>query len=199
MADNNRAINVVFGCVVFFLAAVAAASMYQNRNLPLVRDAAPRSPTGVGLPENHPPIDSTGKLAALEQLSRENPQNADYRAQIGHFFYDSGEYQKAIDAYRESLRLRPQDASVETDMATCYHYLGQDDQALEILDRVLQYRPDFPVAMLNKGIVLQVGKKDAAGAIAIWERLERVLQLNPTLPERSELERKIRQLKAEVK
>jgi len=78
-------------------------------------------------------------------------------------------------------------------MATSYHYLGQHDRALEILNKVLAYRPNFPQALFNKGVVLHVGKNDVRGAIAAWEEL---LRTNPSLPNRAELEQRISQLKA---
>jgi tetratricopeptide (TPR) repeat protein len=78
-------------------------------------------------------------------------------------------------------------------MATCYHFKGQHDKALEILDRVLRYRPGFPQALFNKGIILQIGKSDNRGAVAAWEEL---LRVNPEFPQRAELEERIRQLRA---
>jgi len=89
--------------------------------------------------------------------------------------------------------LRPQSPSVETDLATCYHLLGQHDRALEILDKVLQYRPHFAQALFNKGIVLHSGRNDLKGAIAAWEEL---LRTNPNLPQRADIEQRIEQLKA---
>jgi tetratricopeptide (TPR) repeat protein len=115
---------------------------------------------------------------------------------LANLYYDNGEYEKAAAAYQESLNLHPQDPGVETDLATCYYNLGQEDKALEILDRVLKYRPGFSQAMFNKGIVLISGKKDIKGGIAIWEEL---LRLDPVFAQKAELEQKIHQLKASVK
>jgi tetratricopeptide (TPR) repeat protein len=132
----------------------------------------------------------------LEQMSQADPQNADIKIQLGNALYDAGQYQKAAESYEQSLKLHPQNPGVETDLATCYHYLGQHDKALEILDKVLQYSPGFAQALFNKGIVLQEGKKDPQGAIAVWEVL---LRSNPNFPQRAEIEQKINQLKSSAK
>jgi cytochrome c-type biogenesis protein CcmH/NrfG len=194
MILDSKTLNLILGSIVFLLAAVAGVFMYLNWDLPVIREAPS---VGIGgderLPENHPPIDSSTKLAALEQMSRSDPQNAELRTQIGNVYYDMGQYRKAADAYEESLKLRPQDAGVETDLATCYHELGQDDKALSIFDKVLEYKPNHPQALFNKGIVLQSGKKDPKGAVAVWEQL---LRTNPDFPQRAELEQKISQLRS---
>lgn len=171
--------------------------MYVNRDLPVIREAAssPFSP-GTALPQDHPPIDAASRLALLEQMSRNDPENAEYKIQLGNLHYDMGQYQKAIEAYEDSLRVKPENPSVETDVATCYHYLGQHDRALEILARVLDANPGFPQALFNKGIILQAGKKDVPGAIAAWEAL---LQREPNFPQKAELERRISELKSELR
>ncbi len=191
---NRKFVNVIFACVISLLGAVAIWSMYVNKNAPIIREGPEvESTAGSKLPEGHPPLDSANQLAALEEMSSKDPQNPEYKTQIGNTYYDLGQYQKAIEAYQESLKLRPQDPNVETDMATCFHLLGQHDKALEILDKVLQYRPDFAQALYNKGIVLLNGKNDTKAGIAAWEEL---LRSNPNYPQRAELEQKIRQLKS---
>ena len=192
---KNR-VDFLLGSIVVLLGATAAISMYLNRDQPAVLEAqatAPGTDRGMKLPEGHPPLDIAGKLQELEELSRKDPNNADYKVQIGNSYYDLGQYQKALDAYKESLQLRPQDPNVETDMGTCYHFLGQPDAALAVFDNVLKYRPNFPQALFNKGIVLLDGKKDIKGGIAAWEEL---LRSNPDFPDRERIEQRVRQLKA---
>jgi cytochrome c-type biogenesis protein CcmH/NrfG len=186
-------INLIFGTVILALGVVAAASMYTGRGRPVIHESpAPVPAEETRLPENHPPMDLSNRLMALEDMSRKEPGNAAYRVEVGNVYYDMGQYQKAAAAYEEALKLKPQDPNVETDLATCYYNLGEHDRALRILDAVLQYRPDFPMAMFNKGIVLQTGKNDSRGAIAVWEAL---LRANPDFPRRAALEQRIREAK----
>lgn len=190
---NSRHLNLLFGGIVGLLAATALVFMYLNRGRPEIQDVPASIADSMKLPEGHPPLDTANKLQALEQMSRSDPKNADYKVQIGNAYYDLGQYQNAIDAYKQSLELRPQDPNVETDMGTCYHFLGQPDMALEVLNRVLSYSPNFPEALLNKGIVLIEDKKDIKAGIAAWQDL---LRSNPSFPQRSQIEQRIRQLQA---
>ncbi len=194
MADKKQNLNWLFASVLLLLAAVAGVSMYENMGRPVIREAPDSDPSASAqLPEGHPPVDSASKLTSLEQMSRSDPQNADVKIQMANVYYDMGQYQKAIGAYEEALRLRPGDPGAMTDLATCYHYVGQPDKALALLDEVLKGHPGFAQAMFNKGIVLQAGKNDIKGAIATWESL---LQSNPDFPQKAELEKKINQLKS---
>ncbi len=193
MTSDKGKINAIFGVTVILLAAVVAVSMYFNRDQAPVQDAvAPGVPSNAPLPEGHPSVDSSNKIASMEQMSQGEPQNADLKTQLGNAYYDAGQYQKAADAYEQSLKLQPQNAGVETDLATCYHFLGQHDKALATLDKVLKYHPGFPQALFNKGIVLQA-TNDAKGAIAAWQSL---LASDPNFPQRADIEQRINQLKS---
>jgi len=183
--------NLIFGTAVAVLAITAGIFLFSGADRPASRESGPAAATE--MPENHPPVDATGRITALEQLMAREPQNPDYPSQIGNLYYDVGNYEKAAEYYQRSLALRPGDASVETDLATCLHYLGHDDKSLEVLDNVLRYNPGFSQAKFNKGVVLVEGKKDIKGGIAIWEDL---LKSDPTYSQRAEVEHRIQQLKA---
>ncbi len=188
--------NLLFALVIAALGLTAGASLFRNQNRMPIHSPAAKGASGSSLPENHPPLDSIKNLAALEQLSAKDPENADYLTQIANIYYDLGQYEKAADAYQRSLKMRPGDASAETDLASCFHYLGQNDRALETLNKVLAYRPDFAQALFNKGIVLISGKKDVRGGTAVWEEL---LRLDPDFSRKADLEQRINRLKASAK
>jgi cytochrome c-type biogenesis protein CcmH/NrfG len=196
MSRNGR-INWVFGGVVGALALLAAVSMLRNEGRPPILAPEESNPaSSAALPENHPPIDALSRADTLLQMIQKDPQNAELRIQLGNAYYDAGLYREAASAYEEGIAIRPQDPEVETDLATCYHYQGQDDKALQTLDRVLRERPGFAQALFNKGVILQTARNDAAGAVAAWQEL---LRSNPDYPRRNELEQKIAQLQSAIK
>jgi len=186
--------NWVFGGTIAILAVTAALSVALKQDRKVYMDArAPAAAPTAQLPENHPPLDALNRAATLAEMSRNDPANSEIKVQLGNAYYDAGLYQEAIHAYEAGISTRTQDPEMETDLATCYHYTGQHDKAIEILNRVLQRSPGYAPALFNKGIVLQNGKNDARGAIAAWEEL---LRVNPGHPQKAELERRIRELKS---
>jgi tetratricopeptide (TPR) repeat protein len=196
MVAKKSTINLILACMVVALAAIAATFIYRSSNRPEVQTETAPAPSGSQLPQNHPPVDMANRLAALVEMSAKDPQNADLKTQIGNIYYDLNQFEKAIEFYQQSLKIRPQDPNVETDLATSFHYLGQDDKALEILDKILGYSPNFSQALFNKGIVLISGKKDVKAGIAVWEEL---LRLNPGFDRKADIEKTIRQLKASAR
>jgi len=196
MALAKKSLNYLLAGMVVCLAAAAAFSIHSNSGRPLVRDTARQSDSASKLAKNATNEASTDNLAALEEMISKDPRNAQIRTRLGNLYYDLGDYQKAIDSYKESLKLQPNDPNVETDEATCYHYLGLDDKAMEILDNVLTYQPNFPQAMYNKGIVLIEGGKSIQAGISLWEDL---LRTNPDFAKRADLESKISQFRQSTK
>ncbi len=196
MALSKLGMNLVFAFVVTILGMVVVVSLSTPRNRPVYRPAEIPDSADGALPENHPPMDAANRLMILEQLSAKNPQNADYRTQMANIYYDLGQYEKAADFYQQSLSIRAQDPNVETDLASSFYYMGRHNEALERLNKVLEYRPSFSQAMFNKGIVLISGKKDVKGGIAVWEEL---LQSDPAFSREAGLEQKISQAKATIR
>ncbi len=196
MAYGKSSVNIVFACLVLFLVLTAAASFYSNMQRPGMQPASADRSSTDQMPENHPNIDVTRQIAELNRLIAGDPQNPEYRAQIGNLYFDMGQYETAAEHYRQSMALRPGNPNVETDLAVCMHYLGQDDKALEILENVLSYSPGFAQAMFNKGVILIHGKKDIQGGIRIWEDL---LRTHPDFAQKTDLQQKIDQFRGAVR
>jgi tetratricopeptide (TPR) repeat protein len=193
MALSRSSVNLVFALIVAVLGSTAVVFIYFNSGMPDIRTQAA---VDSRLPEKNAPAEVATRITALQQMSTGDPKNPDYPVEIGNIYYDLGQYDKAAEYYQRSLGIRPHDPNVETDLATCFHYLGQDDKSLETLDDVLSFAPGFSQAKYNKGIVLIEGKKDAKGAISIWEDL---LRSDPGYRQRAELQQRIDQLKASIR
>jgi tetratricopeptide (TPR) repeat protein len=83
------------------------------------------------------------------------------------------------------LKTTPANAAVRTDMATAYWFMGNADTALAEFNKALAYAPANPNTLFNRGLVRWQGKKDAAGAIADWEKL---LATDPNYDGRAQVE-----------
>ncbi len=127
----------------------------------------------------------------LAQLQAD-PNNPELLAKIGNIYYDTQQFPPAIDYYQRSLKNRPGDASVRTDMATAYWYAGNADTALTEFKRALADEPNKPNTLFNMGVVQWQGKMDIQGAMATWQKL---LDTNPNY----EGKEKVVELMAQVK
>lgn len=152
-----------FGGVVF--------ATFKSEKMPLPgRKSTPPPPPRAAEP------DRSGMIAALEQETQTNPQNAEAWTQLGNEFFDSDQYEKAIQAYSKSLDLNPNNADVWTDLGIMYRRSGKPEEAIKKFDRAIEADPKHEIARLNKGIVLLHDLKDTDGALKAWEEL---IEINP--------------------
>lgn len=112
----------------------------------------------------------------LEAEVTQNPDNYNAWTQLGHLYFDSNQYNKAIGAYTKSLELHSGDANLLTDLGVMYRRSGDSAKAIESFDKAIAMSTTHEQSRFNKGIVLHFdfGKTDEA--IAIWQT---VLAINP--------------------
>jgi tetratricopeptide (TPR) repeat protein len=119
----------------------------------------------------------------LSQL-KSDQSNPTLLASVGNVYYDAQQFPTAIDYYQHSLQAKPEDASVRTDMATAYWYLGNADTAIVEFNRALAYEPNKPNALFNLGIVQWQGKMNVEAALSAWQKL---LDTNPNYENKAKL------------
>lgn len=116
----------------------------------------------------------TSKIASLEQEAEQQPDNVIVWTNLGHAYFDSDQFAKAIVAYNKSLKLHPDNADVLTDLGVMYRRNSQPDKAIETFDRAIKINPQHEQSRFNKGVVLLYDLQNPAEAIKVWEELVRV-------------------------
>jgi cytochrome c-type biogenesis protein CcmH/NrfG len=107
---------------------------------------------------------------------KDDPNNPELLGHLGNIYYDTQQYQDAIDYYERVLKVQPGNAGVRTDMATAYWYLGNPDTAIEQFNQALRDEPNKANTLFNLGVVQWQGKMDIKSAVATWQKL---LATNP--------------------
>ena len=158
----------------------------------LLREVQARSATAVAA-SSAPAADTANNsvnaaAAPLLQKLQADPNNPDLLVNLGNVYYDAQQYPAAVGYYARALHLKPGDADVRTDMGTAYWYMGNADRALAEFNQALSDRPNNPNTLFNLGLVKLQGKRDAAGAIADWNKL---LATNPDYAERAKVQQMI--------
>ena len=133
-------------------------------------------------------------IAGLEKETRANPTNVRAWIELGNSYFDTGQSEKAIQAYRKSLELDPNNANVWTDMGVMYRRSGRPQEAINSFDRAIEVDPKHEVSRMNKGIVLLHDMNDLDGAIKAWEEL---LAVNPVAvsPTGQSIDQMVQQMK----
>ena len=125
---------------------------------------------GIEPPQELKRAADTQAAPLLEQL-KSDPSNAALLAKLGNIYYDTKQYQAAIDYYERSLKLQPSNASVRTDLGTAYWYSGNADSAIAQFNKALSVEPNKPDTLFNLGIVEWQGQNDVSSALATWQKL----------------------------
>jgi len=173
---------VIFGIAgtMFGLLAGWIIGSQQARPAPAAQAAVQSAPASQANDEPQaPPIDLK-RAAALEQEANAKPNDAAVRVELGNLYYDAKRFDLAIPWYEASLRLNPKNIDVSTDLAVCYHSIGEADRALRQIDQSLAIDPKHAKTLLNQGIIRAFGKQDLDGALESWEN---VVKFAPNTPE----------------
>lgn len=168
---ENMFLFLLLSLAVGFVAGVVF-SAYRSTSIP----AAPTGANNTSVASAPMTRQQQDTQAALIQATQTTPDNINAWTQLGHFYFDSAQYTKAIEAYEKSLALDDQRPDVWTDLGVMYRRSNNPDQAIVSFDRALKLNQNHEVARFNKGVVLMHDKKDTQAALGEWERL---LQINP--------------------
>ena len=121
-----------------------------------------------------PGSDKQEHIRSIEQLTKDQPDNAAAWIHLGDAWYDAGEPARAISAYERGLSLNPDNPDAQTDLGTAYRLVGKFEQAVAHYNEALTRNPRHINARLNKGIVLyyDLGRKQEA--LEAWNNLLRI-------------------------
>jgi cytochrome c-type biogenesis protein CcmH/NrfG len=118
--------------------------------------------------------DVDARIAELEAFLEQNPEDEKIWAELGHLFFDTHRFDKAIQAYQRSLAIEPDNPAVLTDLGVMYRRNGDPEKAVQAFDQAVAASPGFETALFNKGVVLMADLNDLPGAMAAWEELVRI-------------------------
>jgi protein O-GlcNAc transferase len=90
-------------------------------------------------------------LGALVQFQASlllNPEAAEF-SNLGQLYAIRGEFDEAVQAYRHSLRLRPNYAPVHARLAKILSRQGQTEQAMVHFKEAMRLDPNLPYCEVN--------------------------------------------------
>jgi tetratricopeptide (TPR) repeat protein len=145
---------------------------------------------GAGRSAEPPPFD-TKRFEQLKETVGKDPKNYAALVELGDMQSEQRLFEEAIPWYEKALAAR--------DTVEIHNYLGvtlykanRADDAIEHFRKALEKEPSNPLALYDLGIVLLEAKNDPDAALALWEKL---IELNPNLPDIDMVKRDIQSVK----
>src|SRR3972149_6915171 len=112
-----------------------------------------------------------------------NPAFALYTSQTvvewvekGNVLYDSGEYNKAIEAYNKALAIDPNDNYAWDGKGSAFYELGEYENAIEAFNRVIIIDPNYEKVKLKRSLAYQkmgeqMTSRMSEGEVNYWIRI----------------------------
>lgn len=98
-----------------------------------------------------------------QEVVRLDPDNVEAHRQCGWFLLEQKQVEEAKRHFDHLWKSHADDPAVMRGMAYCLHHLGQDDEASQILDRLLANHPDDAMSLSLRGLIdLDSGRPEAA-------------------------------------
>ena len=86
-----------------------------------------------------------------QSTASQKPEDAEQTYLAGVSYYDSGEYEKAIEAYKHALQLNPGSTEYYYHLGMAYSSLGRYREAIEAYKSTIKVKPDYAAAYYNLG------------------------------------------------
>ena len=93
------------------------------------------------------------EIKTLEEKVAADPTNAGQLLKLAHLLNDSGFSAKAIERYKNYLKMQPNEPDVIVDMGVCYYQLSDYNSAIATMEKAIKINPNHQIANFNLGIV----------------------------------------------
>ncbi len=165
---------VAAACLLSVLIPVAAVLLYGQLGNPR---AAASAAAVVAAAEPHAGASNDDMAMAINALARRlrsAPDDPDGWYVLARSYETLGRYSDAVAAYRQVLRLAPDQPAVLADLADALLSANQgapDAESIAAVAQALAAQPEQPKALALAGM-MALRRGDAAEALAHWERLQ---------------------------
>jgi Tfp pilus assembly protein PilF len=156
--SKKKLVYLLFSLIMIALVISYSSGMFENNvgNNLVQLTSENNSHAGVDL-------NNLTQITELEKEVLNNPKDKESLLHLAHLLNDSGFKEKAIERYKEYLRMDPKNADVWVDMGVCYYDTGNNKEAISSMEKALQFQPIHQIAHLNLGIVnFAAGNKSKA-------------------------------------
>ncbi len=170
----GQRVGVAAACLLSVLIPVAAVLLYGQLGNPR---AAASAAAVVAAAEPHAGASNDDMAMAINALARRlrsAPDDPDGWYVLARSYETLGRYSDAVAAYRQVLRLAPDQPAVLADLADALLSANQgapDAESIAAIAQALAAQPDQPKALALAGM-MALRRGDAAEALAHWERLQ---------------------------
>jgi tetratricopeptide (TPR) repeat protein len=165
---------------IAFIAGVVVgviAAVYYEEKAPIISPTMKQAPLSSA--PAVPPADAQKQISFLQSILKDDPKNLSALIQLGNLYFDTDQFDQAIETYSKALEIDPQNANVRTDRGIMYRRKQNYDKAIAEFKKAAESDPKHVNSRYNLGLVLLHDKGDIKGAIRAWEDYLKVEPIGP--------------------
>ena len=95
-------------------------------------------------------------IPIYEQILLQQPQAIDILNNLGQALGGLGQHQAALNYLHQAIDIKPDDASSNYNLATAYHFMGKQKEAMEYCEKALAVQVNFPEAQLLHATLVRI-------------------------------------------
>lgn len=158
--------------------ALAKATADEYR---LVRIRAAGALAGVPVEALPGPAQESVKNATAELIASYHSRPDDYLAHtnLGNFYAERGQLDKALPAFETAMKLRPDSVGTLVNASVAYSRAGRTADAERALERALKQSPENAPANFNRGLLLAEQGRTAEAELALRKAVKSDPELAP--------------------
>jgi tetratricopeptide (TPR) repeat protein len=121
-----------------------------------------------------------------------DPENPKLWTALGNAYYDSENWDRAIEAYEKARRRAPSDPNLLSDLGAAYRNRGEFKRAISFFEKARAADPDHWQSLLNVVVCEAYDLRDGAAARRHFQELRRRY---PDVPDLDRIEKQISDLR----
>jgi tetratricopeptide (TPR) repeat protein len=109
------------------------------------------------------------EIKSMEDFVSTNPKDYQALLQLGHKYFDTNQFEKAIAKYQIYMANNERDPDVLVDLGVCYYNLSDFANAEKNMLEAIKINPNHQIGNLNLGIVLSAANRGEEAKI-FWQK-----------------------------
>jgi tetratricopeptide (TPR) repeat protein len=145
-----------------------------------------------GAAEARGPVAAGDRLGALTQALDRDPENPEILMDLGNYYYDHEDWDRAIKTYEKARRKAPKNPNLLSDLGAAHRNRGEFDLAVAFFQKARDNDSNHWQSLLNMLLVETYDRRNPAAAQKLFDEVKKRY---PEIPQIDKIQEQITSLR----